>query len=152
MQAASLWADKIGDRDSAADVYERVLQLDAQQHDGVAPARAALPPRKSWEEADRAAPRAHRVHGRRGGAHRAALQVAEIYEKQLNDHDSAFVTLQAAFRENYSNDHVAKELERLATATNKWNELIGEYTQVVQGIADPKQAADLWVKIARWYG
>ena len=61
------------------------------------------------------------------------------------------MTLQAAFREDYSNDHVAKELERLATAADKWNELIGEYTQVVQGIADPKQAADLWVKIARWY-
>ena len=28
MQAASVWDDKIGDRDSAADVYERVLQLD----------------------------------------------------------------------------------------------------------------------------
>ena len=61
------------------------------------------------------------------------------------------MTLQAAFREDYSNDHVAKELERLATAADKWNELIGDYTQVVQGIADPKQAADLWVKIARWY-
>ena len=61
------------------------------------------------------------------------------------------MTLQAAFREDYSNDHVAKELERLATAADKWNELIGEYTQVVQGISDPKQAADLWVKIARWY-
>ena len=35
--------------------------------------------------------------------------------------DSAFVTLQAAFREDYSNDHVAKELERLATAADKWN-------------------------------
>ena len=67
------------------------------------------------------------------------------------DRDSAFVTLQAAFREDYSNDHVAKELERLATAADKWNELIGEYTQVVQGISDPKTAADLWVKFARWY-
>ena len=79
------------------------------------------------------------------------VQVAEIYEQQLDDRDSAFVTLQAAFREDYSNDHVAKELERLATAADKWNELIGDYTQVVQGISDPKQAADLWVKIARWY-
>src|SRR5262249_60630435 len=59
--------------------------------------------------------------------------------------------LRAAFQEDYSNDHVAKELERLATAADKWNELIGEYTQLVQGIQDPKTAADLWVKIARWY-
>ena len=46
---------------------------------------------------------------------------------------------------------MAKELERLATAAGKWNELLVDYTQVVQGIADPQQAADLWVKIARWY-
>ena len=36
------------------------------------------------------------------------VQIAEIYEQQLGDRDSAFVTLQAAFREDYSNDHVAK--------------------------------------------
>ena len=79
------------------------------------------------------------------------VQVAEIYEQQLGDRENAFVALQAAFREDYSNDHVAKELERLATTTGRWNELISDYTQVVQGISDPKQAADLWVKIARWY-
>ena len=61
--------------------------------------------------------------------------MSETYEQQLGDRDTAFVTLQAAFREDYSNDHVAKELERLATAADKWNELIGEYTQVVQGIS-----------------
>ena len=30
LQAASVWEDKIGDRDRAGDVYERILQLDAQ--------------------------------------------------------------------------------------------------------------------------
>src|SRR5262249_2621285 len=47
---------------------------------------------------------------------------------------------------------VSTELERLATATNKWNDLLGEYTQMVQTIAEPQTAADLWVKIGRWYG
>src|SRR5262249_38018866 len=40
----------------------------------------------------------------------------------------------------------------LASATNKWNDLLTEYTQVVQTIPDPRTAADLWVKIGRWYG
>ena len=65
--------------------------------------------------------------------------MAEIYEQQLDDRESAFVTLQAAFREDYSNDHVAKELERLATITDKWNELISDYTQVVQGSPIPSR-------------
>lgn len=151
MQAASLWADKIGDGGSAADVYERVLQIDAGHQAASLELEQLYRHRMSWDRlvnllltrTDFAADVAARIA--------LLVQVAEVYEQKLSDRDSAFVTLQAAFREDYSNDHVAKELERLATAADKWNELIGEYTQVVQGIADPKQAADLWVKIARWY-
>src|SRR6185369_9310789 len=66
--------------------------------------------------------------------------------------EGAFVVLQAAFRENYSDAAVSHELERLATSTNKWTELLSEYTQVVQEIQDPKIAADLWVNIGKWYG
>src|SRR5205814_481887 len=47
--------------------------------------------------------------------------VARIYEANLDQADAAFVALQAAFREDYSNDSTAKELERLASATGKWN-------------------------------
>ncbi|HVV52461.1 MAG TPA: tetratricopeptide repeat protein, partial [Polyangia bacterium] len=151
MQAASLWADKIGDGGSAAQVYERVLQIDPGHQTASLELEQLYRQRKSWVKlvdlllarTEFAADAAARIA--------LLIQVAEIYEQQLNDRDSAFVTLQAAFREDYSNDQVALELQRLATAADKWNELIGDYTQVVQGIADPKQAADLWVKIARWY-
>ena len=151
MQAASLWADKIGDGGSAAQVYERVLQIDPANATASIELEQLYRQRKSWVKLVDLL--LARTEFATDAAARIALlvQVAEIYEQQLDDRDSAFVTLQAAFREDYSNDHVAKELERLATAADKWNELIGDYTTVVQGIADPKQAADLWVKIARWY-
>jgi tetratricopeptide (TPR) repeat protein len=151
MQAASLWADKIGDGGSAASVYERVLQIDPSHQTASIELEALYRQRKSWVKlVDLLLARTEFAPD---AAARIGLlvQVAEIYEQQLSDRDSAFVTLQAAFREDYSNDHVAKELERLATEADKWNELIGDYTQVVQGIADVKQAADLWVKIAHWY-
>src|SRR6185436_1213333 len=151
MQAASLWADKIGDGGSAAEVYERVLQLDPGNMTASVELEGLYKQRKSWVKlVDLLLSRTQYtadVQGRIG----LLVQVAGIYEQQLNDLDSAFVTLRAAWQEDYSNDHVAKELERLATAADKWNELIGEYTQLVQGIHDPKTAADLWVKIARWY-
>ena len=151
MQAASLWADKIGDGGSAAEVYERVLQIDPGHQLASVELEQLYRQRKSWVKLVDLL--LARTEFSPDAATRIQLlvQVSETYEQQLDDRDSAFVTLQAAFREDYSNDHVAKELERLATAADKWNELIGEYTQVVQGISDPKQAADLWVKIARWY-
>jgi tetratricopeptide (TPR) repeat protein len=151
MQAASLWADKIGDGGSAAEVYERVLQLDPGNQTASIELEGLYKQRKSWVKlVDLLLSRTQYTADVPG---RIALlvQTAQTYEQQLNDFDSAFVTLRAAFQEDYSNDHVAKELERLATAADKWNELIGEYTQLVQGIQDPKTAADLWVKIARWY-
>ena len=151
MQAAALWVDKIGDGGSAAGVYERVLQLDAGNQAASTELEQLYRQRKSWvklidlllartEFVAEVAPRINLL-----------VQVAETYEQQLDDRESAFVTLQAAFREDYSNDHVAKQLERLATSTGRWNELISDYTHVVQGISDPRSAADLWVKIARWY-
>jgi len=151
MQAAALWADKIGDGGSAAEVYERILQIDASNQAASHELEQLYRQRKSWHRlVDLLLARTEFV-SEIPTRITLLVQVAEIYEQQLNDRESSFVTLQAAFREDYSNDHVAKELERLATTTGRWNELISDYTQVVQGISDPKQAADLWVKIARWY-
>jgi len=151
MQAASLWADKIGDGGSAAGVYERILHLDASHQAASQELEQLYRQRKSWVKLiDLLLARTEFV-GETAARIALLVQVAETYEQQLDDRESAFVTLQAAFREDYSNDHVAKQLERLATSTGRWNELISDYTQVVQGISDPKQSADLWVKIARWY-
>ena len=136
MQAASLWADKIGDGGSAAEVYERVLQIDPGHQIASIELEQLYRQRKSWMKlVELLLARTEFVARRGGRGSSCSCRSPEIYEQQLGDRDSAFVTLQAAFREDYSNDHVAKELERLATAADKWNELIGEYTQVVQGIS-----------------
>ena len=80
-------------------------------------------------------------------------QVAKIYETEIGDQESAFYVLQAAFKRDYSHDQTANELERLATATNRWQELLDEYTNRVNELEreDRGAAADLWVKIGRWY-
>ena len=80
-------------------------------------------------------------------------QVAKIYESEIGDQESAFYVLQAAFKRDYSHDETANELERLATATNRWQELLDEYTNRVNELEreDRGAAADLWVKIGRWY-
>jgi len=151
MQAASIWADKVGDGGAATEAYERVLEIDPSNVVASTSLEELYRQRKVW-------PRLielllARIEYVEGPPERIKLfcDIAAVYEEQLGDRDSAFVTLQAAFREDYSNDHVAQELERLATATGKWSELLTEYTQVAQGMTEVKQASDLWVKIARWY-
>ena len=88
-------------------------------------------------------------------SHKALLNnVARIYETEIGDQESAFYVLQAAFKRDYSHDDTAHELERLATATNRWQELLDEYTNRVNELEreDRGSASDLWVKIGRWYG
>src|SRR4029077_926788 len=81
-------------------------------------------------------------------------QVAKIYESELGDQDNAYVVLEEAFKRDFSNEEVSQELERLATATNRWQELLGEYPHQVRDLETTNRglAADLWVKIGRWYG
>jgi tetratricopeptide (TPR) repeat protein len=151
MQAASIWADKIGDGAAAAEAYDRVLELDPSNFVASTSLEEICRQRSLWPKLVELL--LARIEYVDGPSERIKLfiDIASTYEEQLEDRDSAFVTLQAAFREDYSNDQVAKELERLATVTGKWNDLLTEYTQVAQGMTEVKQAADLWVKIARWY-
>jgi len=151
MQAASIWGDKIGDGGAATEAYERVLEIDPSNFVASTSLEELYRQRKVWTRLVELL--LARIEYVDGPADRVKIfiDIAAVYEEQLSDTDSAFVTLQAAFREDYSNDQVAKELERLATTTSKWNELLTEYTQVAQGMTDAKQASDLWVKIARWY-
>lgn len=151
MQAASIWSDKVGDGGAATEVYERVLEIDPSNVNASMSLEELYRQRKVWPQlVDLLIARIDYVEGPPERI-KILCDVATVYEEQMGDRISAFVTLQAAFREDYSNDYVAKELERLATATNKWSELLTEYTQVAQGMTDVKQASDLWVKIARWY-
>ncbi len=151
MQVANIWAEKISDGGAAAEAYERVLVADQSNMTASVELEGLYRQRQSWMKLVELL--LARVEFVSEIADRIKLfsDISDVYENQLGDRDSAFVTLQAAFREDYSNNRVAKELERLATVAGKWNELIGEYTQIVQGIDDPTVAADLWVKIARWY-
>jgi tetratricopeptide (TPR) repeat protein len=152
LQAAAVWEDKIGDRDNAGLVYERILQIDSVNMTASVQLEQVYRAQQAWDKLIELL--LARVEFTTETAQRVATfqAVAEIYEKEVGDQEGAFVVLQAAFRENYADIAVSSELERLATASNKWTELLQEYTQVVQTIPDPKTAADLWVKIGRWYG
>jgi tetratricopeptide (TPR) repeat protein len=150
MQAAATWANRIGDSGAAAGVYERILQIDAGNGNASSELEQIYRQREDWSALiDLLLTRTQYVAERRDRIE-ILCTIAEIYEQQMRDKDAAYTTLTAAFEEDYSNDHVAKELERLATEAGKWNELIGTYTQTAQGLP-PATAADLWVKIARWW-
>lgn len=154
LQAAAIWEEKVGDNNAAAGVYERVRA--AQPGNMIASERLEAIYRAGyhWEQLTEVL--LERVEMTEKVSERidSLGAVARIYEEELGDQDAAFVVLQAAFKEDYSHERTAKELERLAEATHRWEELLTDYTDVVQSLerSEPESACDLWVKIGRWYG
>jgi tetratricopeptide (TPR) repeat protein len=68
-------------------------------------------------------------------------EAAAIYERELGDLDSAFFVVQAAFNANSKHEHTARELERLATATDRWQEILDEYTKRAEELEPASLAA-----------
>ncbi|MCB9557534.1 MAG: protein kinase [Deltaproteobacteria bacterium] len=91
------------------------------------------------------------IEPEREGRIKALREVARVFEFEVGDLSKAFAALSAAFREDHGATEVRRELERLAGATGMWNELVSEYSTVVQGLRDAKLACDWWVRIGHLY-
>lgn len=79
--------------------------------------------------------------------HKAAF----IYEEKLDQAENAFLVMQRAFEIDYSNDATGDHLERLASDTGKWQELLGGCNQILAATQETKVQIDLCLKIGKWY-
>ncbi len=153
LQAASTWEEKVEDLTRAAVVYERVRASDPSNNTASDRLEAIYAQQYKWTELVEVL--LERSELRPDVPEQIAIlnRVAKIYESEIGDQESAFYVLQAAFKRDYSHDETANELERLATATNRWQELLDEYTNRVNELEreDRGAASDLWVKVGRWY-
>ncbi len=127
LQAASIWEEKVLELESAAEVYRRVQEADVSN--ALASQRLEHIYREQYKWAELNGILLERVEHTTDVQERITLlgQVAKIYEEELAEQDSAFLVLQAAFREDYAHEGTSKELERLATAAGKWAELLQDY-------------------------
>ncbi len=153
LQAASTWEEKVEDLTRAAQVYERVRSSDPSNLTASERLEAIYRQQYKWTELVEILLERSELVADVPQQISILNQVAKIYENEIGDQESAFYVLQAAFKRDYSHDETAMELERLATATNRWQELLDEYTNRVNELEreDRGSAADLWVKIGRWY-
>jgi tetratricopeptide (TPR) repeat protein len=78
-------------------------------------------------------------------------RASSIYETKLKDPDKAYVTLQAALADDYRNEDVVRELERVASAMGAGRRLIEDYEPLVNGIADTNQRVTLLLLLAGWH-
>ncbi|MBV8761915.1 MAG: tetratricopeptide repeat protein, partial [Deltaproteobacteria bacterium] len=153
LQAAATWEEKVEDLTRAAQVYERVRASDPSNMTASERLEAIYKQQYKWTELVEILLERSELVSDVEQQIQLLNTVAKIYESEIGDQESAFYVLQAAFKRDYSHDQTAGELERLATATNRWQELLDEYTNRVNELERENRAsaADLWVKIGRWY-
>ncbi len=154
LQIANIWEDKEMHPVNAAEAYERVLELDPGHMTASTNVENIYRENEEWAKlVDILLGRIEYIQSTDGRVE-ILQQTAKIYEENMAppDLDSAFQTLLFAFELDYTNEITANELERLASATDRWNELLTKYNEEVQQLTDVATKCELLVKIGRWYG
>jgi tetratricopeptide (TPR) repeat protein len=78
-------------------------------------------------------------------------QSARVFEEELNQPEGAFLVLLTAFTpETFEDEQLIADLGRLAGATGQWDELIGQFEEVLREIGDAPGAADVHKMVGRW--
>jgi tetratricopeptide (TPR) repeat protein len=149
LQAASICEQRVADLTRAAAIYERVCRADPSNEGAFERLDAIYRQEGKWTElVDILLERSESA-----GDNQIFHDVAAIYEHELDEPESAFFVLQAAFNRDAAHEPTVRELERLATATEHWQDVLDEYTKRAGELEheDRGAAADLWVKIGRAY-
>jgi tetratricopeptide (TPR) repeat protein len=115
------------------------------------PLEDALEREQRWEElvarlierAEAAGDAAERV--------RSLVRAALVFETRLDDPDRALLTLQAAFREDFSDAEVARQLGRLATGLARWPSVLAEWEALAPTLPSDRRRVELLLAVARFH-
>ncbi|MEZ4393540.1 MAG: tetratricopeptide repeat protein [Polyangiales bacterium] len=155
LQIADVWEQRIEDGEGARAAYEQVLELDPL-HERAFLALEALHTQASRGD-DLATLYVNR-HDQLADAGDTAsavgfmVKAANAYDELVGDREQAFAAAQIAFQEDVENPDAVRSLERLAAATQKWNELLQETLASYNSEPAGPRKTQLGLHVARWYG
>ncbi|MBI2894767.1 MAG: tetratricopeptide repeat protein [Deltaproteobacteria bacterium] len=152
LQIAGMWDDKLGDRDSAGPAYQSILGIDPLHEQAFRALESLYRDGMSYEKLIELY--FARIEAVEDVAARVELlqSIARVYEKDLSKPAEAFESLKMAFELDYANEKTADELERLASVTGNWTELLNSCNAVLQTVQDRRVRIELCLKIGKWYG
>ncbi len=133
---AQLWADKKQKSDRAAKAYEKVLELDSTN---LLAAEALIP---IYSAANNSKALVNAIEVKLGHEQDPAIkldlyrEVAALYETKVRDPQKAFNRYLAAFELAPSDARTSEDLERAATGTSRWDEVVASYRKAVEAADD----------------
>jgi tetratricopeptide (TPR) repeat protein len=143
---AQLWADKKQKLDRAAKAYEKVLELDS---DNLQAAEALIP---IYSAANNAKALANAIEVKLGHEQDPGTkldlyrEVAALYEGKVKDPQKAFNRYLASFELAPGDARTSEDLERAASGTARWDEVVASYRRAIQS-ADSSGDGDVAVML-----
>ena len=152
MRVASIWEEQILEPSRALSAYERISEIDPLHAHAFESLEKLYSEDMSWEKLIEAyLSRSTQPQVERDERIDLFCRTAKVYEEKLTSPENAFLVMQKAFEEDYTNDETASELERVTGLAKKWNDLLAHCNNVLQTVQDKDIQLSLLVKIGRWY-
>lgn len=152
LQAAEIWKTTIGRYDSARTAFEKVLEAEPLHDFAFKELEKLHTASERWESLIEVY--LNRLEHYEEAPPRSDLlrRIARVFEERLDDKNQAFDALVNAFADDYFDDLTASQLERLAHATNRWNELLATANAWLQDEAERRPRIQLCLRLGKWYG
>jgi tetratricopeptide (TPR) repeat protein len=151
IKLGSLYDEKIGDAQRAVDTFHRVLTLEPKNRRAIWALGMLYHDLEDWEKVIEIY--LLRIDLAEGPEEKLALraQLAQIYEQRLQQEDQALMEYIRAARLAPQNVRILLNMEKLATRTESFRELLAIYEDVVEHIDRIELRIALYLKLARLY-
>ena len=150
-QIAGIWEQQVGDIAKAAAAYQSILDLDQERHAAFEALEVLYTNHEQWQELLGAYIERAEIVGDQKSRLDLLFKGARIAEEKLQQPEMAFAVLQSAIPENWKEERLVSEIERLAELTSKWQDLVNLYEGLIEQTTVPADALALHNTVARWY-
>ncbi len=152
LQIVDIWVNQVGNIDNAAAAYQSILELDPERDAIFTSIEELYTNYEKWQELFNAyLERADNVSNQKKRL-ALLLKAANIAETKMDQADTAFAVLvQYAVPENWKDEGLSAEIERLAGLTGNWEMIVGQYEEMIENSDSPSDILMLHNIVARWY-
>ncbi|MEN9581813.1 MAG: hypothetical protein RJA70_4822, partial [Pseudomonadota bacterium] len=152
LEVTALWREQLENYDGASDAYSKILEAEPLHQLAFDELEKLHRSAARWEALIEAY--LARLDHIEELSLRSDLwrRMARVFEERLEDSEQAFVALDQAFKEDFHDDATADYLGRMAQATGRWKDLIGDTQQLLAAQSEPRDRIRLCLRLGKWYG
>jgi tetratricopeptide (TPR) repeat protein len=152
LQIAQIWELQVGDIDKAAGAFQSILDIDSERESAFVSLEELYTNHEKWQELLSAYLERADVVTDQKKRLELLFKAADIAEQKMEQPETAFAVLvQYAVPQNWKDEKLSEEIQRLAESTNNWEMLVGQYEEMIESATVPADILMLHNTVARWY-